>query len=193
MNIINKKSEAGFTQLLKLNTGFTMMELLAAIAVFSIMLGITMMSFNQGENRDQLRLAGDKLASDFRKMQTASLAGLISGEIDAGGGFGLYLSMGQNNSYILFRDDGVNNNYEDGVDTVLNTIILPAGITINSLTANPLSIVFKPPKPTIYLNGAQALNDLTVILYSDNIADQQLAVSLNRITGRILAELQTKP
>lgn len=183
MDTFNKKNEAGFT----------MMELLAAIAVFSIMLGVTIMSFNKGENRDQLRLAGDQLASDFRKMQTAGLAGIISGEINAaaGGGFGLYLSTGQNDRYILFRDNG-NNSYEDGVDTVLNTIILPAGITITSLTADPVSIVFKPPKPTIYLNGAQALNDITVILYSDNIADQQSAVSLNRITGRILAELQPR-
>ena len=172
--------------------GFTIIELLIVTVIFVLILSVTVISFRRGERRDRLRLAAETLASNLRKMQTQALTGIASGEIVVPGGFGVYLTAsGAKDRYILFRDDG-SNAYESSTDTVLDTIILPEGIFINSLTTDPLTVVFRPPKPAVYLNGAQILAEAIIVLSGDNIDDKQGAVTLGRITGRVQAALQDR-
>jgi len=77
-------------------------------------------------------------------------------------------------------------------DFILETVLLPQNMTINSLTADPLSIVFQPPKPTIYLNGLQEINDASVILFSSSISNKQGVAGLNRFTGRVTSAIQDR-
>lgn len=180
-----------YKNILKNNHGFTLIELLVVIAIIGIMAGVVMVNFRQGSRVQELRLAAEQLASNLREMQTKSLTGSTEAEITAPGGFGVNLTIASADSYIQFRDDA-NNIYESGIDAIVETIVLPYGIQLSSLTADPLSIVFTPPKPTIYINGDIQPAVVTIQLTSSLVDGKIGQVTLNRITGRITAELQNQ-
>ena len=167
--------------------GFTLAEILTVVFVFLIITTLVLANFRKGEQTSQFLLATEQLASDIRKMQTQALTGIIEEEIVASGGFGLYFDTAEADYYLLFRDDG-DQDY-DGEDTILETVFLPNGITLGSLTEDPLAVIFQPPKPTVYINGVQSTNSVEIQLASGKVADKYGSVTLNRITGRVTAQL----
>ncbi|MCX6785802.1 MAG: hypothetical protein NTZ18_03045 [Candidatus Komeilibacteria bacterium] len=173
---------------LKSGAGFTVAEMLTVAAIFVIVGTLVIAGFNSGTRRSELILATDEMASNIRKMQTATLTGIATGEIAPTGGYGLYFNLAQNNQYLLFRDGG-DQVYTAGSDIIIQTIALPAGITLSGLTADPLTVVFKPPKPTIYFNGATAANLAAISLISSNVSDKQGQIAINRITGQVSSQL----
>ena len=174
---------------LKSKQGFTLTELLTVIGIFVFLATIVVVNFRIGERNSQFLLATEQVASDLRKMQTLALTGTVEGEVIASGGFGAYFDGSSADEYLLFRDDG---DLSYGAsDAILETIALPETITLGSFTANPLTVIFKPPKPTVYINGAQAINAVEIQLESSRIEDKYGSVNLNRITGRITAELNS--
>ena len=175
--------------IVKHKQGFTLMELLTVIGIFIFLATIAVVNFRIGERNSQFLLATEQLASDLRKIQTLSLTGTVEGEVIAGGGFGAYFENSAAGEYLIFRDDG--DLAYGASDTILETIVLPETITLGTLTANPLTVIFKPPKPTVYINGAQAINSVEIQLVSSRIEDKYGSVNLNRITGRITAELNS--
>ena len=170
------------------SNGFTVAEIMTVLFIFLAMTALVLASFRRGEQRSQFLLITEQIASDMRKMQTQSLTGIIEEEIVASGGFGIYFDTANDDQYLLFRDDG-DEDYTVA-DTDLETVLLPANFTLSDLLLDPLTIVFKPPKPTIYINGAQAVNEVEIKLFSDKVSDKYGSVMLNRITGRIIAELK---
>ena len=180
-----------FLKKIKSPAGFTVAELLVVSAIFMIISISALVNFRRGEQVGVLRLATDQLASNIREAQTKTLSGSQQQEISAAGGFGVYFNTNQNGQYLLFRDNG-DNIYDVNDDFILETVLLPQNMTINSLTADPLSIVFQPPKPTIYLNGLQEINDASVILFSSSISNKQGVAGLNRFTGRVTSAIQDR-
>ena len=169
--------------------GFTIVEMLVIAGIFVIVAGMVLVNFKKGENSTQFLLATEEVASNIRKTQTQTLTGSIEQEIVASGGFGLYFNLGQPDQYLTFRDNG-DQLYQSGNDAVMASTTLPANITISALSNNPLTIVFKPPKPTIYLNGGLLDNSGDIYLTSQQINDKRGHININRITGRITAELE---
>ena len=169
--------------------GFTIIELMVIAGIFVIVAGMVFANFRRGENSSTFLLATEEVASNIRKTQTQTLTGSIEQEIVASGGFGVYFNLNQPNQYLIFRDDG-NQIYENGVDTLIASTTLPANIVISALSNNPLTIIFKPPKPTVYLNGGLVANSGDVYLTSDRIESKRGHVTINRITGRITSELE---
>lgn len=175
----------------KNNSGFTIVELLVTASIFIVIFTVAIMSFKGGENINSLQAAADQVAVNIREAQTKTLTGSNQGEITAAAGFGLYFDPANNSQYILFRDDG-DNNFNDQQDTITATVSLPEQLTINSLTPEPLSIVFAPPKPDIYINGSSSTEDVNIILYSSRLDQKQGSISLNSFTGRVTAEIQDR-
>lgn len=155
-----------------------------------IVAGMVLVNFKKGENNTAFLLATEEVASNIRKTQTQTLTGSIEEEIVASGGFGLHFNSATPDRYLIFRDDG-NQVYESGNDVTIETMIFPPNVTIASLSADPLTIVFKPPKPTVYLNGGIVDNSADIYLTRENIDDKQGHININRITGRITAELES--
>lgn len=169
--------------------GFTFAEIMVVIFIFVLMAALVLASFRTGERNSQFLLVIEQAASDIRKMQTQSLTGIIEEQIVASGGFGAYFDLSQPDRYVLFRDDGDQIYNVSGGDVVLETVFFPESISLNNLTATPLTIVFKPPKPSIYVNGGQVLNEIAITLADSFIDDKFGSVTVNRITGRVTAEL----
>lgn len=175
---------------MKNNGGFTLIEMMVIIGIFVIVSAMVLVNFRKGENSTAFLLATEEVSSNIRKTQTQTLTGSTEQEITASGGFGVYFDMAAPDQYLIFRDDG-NQIYESGNDTIIETMILPTNVTIASLSNDPLTIVFKPPKPTVYLNGGIVDNSADIYLSSSKIDDKQGHININRITGRVTAELES--
>lgn len=136
---------------IKYKQGFTLIETLVSISIIALISGIFIANYRGAEKRSNLNLAAQKVASDIRLAQNYTL-GLqeFNGSFPLGG-WGVYFSTVAAGQYIIFADNG-NYQYESGVDDEYRQVILPSGITINSIDIDPVSIVFEPPDPTTYIN-----------------------------------------
>ncbi len=161
----------------KQNAGFTFIELLASIFIIALISGIFLTNYHAGNRQSRLINAAQKLASDMRLAQNYAL-GLR--EFEGGfppGGWGVHFEQG-NSNYIIFADGDNDQIYDSGEEFL--TINLPDNITINSVAANPLDIVFLPPDPTIYFNAVNASVDVsTDIVLKDSQTGLTKTVKVN--------------
>lgn len=166
--------------------GFTIIELLVAISIFIVVTSLVVANFRRGTRSDELRIAAFGLASTLRRAQTMAMTGaLINGAMPLGG-YGVHMTKDEPTRYIIFADSddkmyGVGEELEGGI------ISLPHNIVIDQLVPAPVSVVFTPPKPTIYINGGTNFN-LVIITLKDLISGQAKKVIVNRISGQISVE-----
>jgi Tfp pilus assembly protein FimT len=172
-------------------TGFTLIELMVVIGIFMMVFGFTYGGLRNNRRLGEFRLTADQVASDIRKVQTMALAG-ISAEDLGNVSYGIYFNINQPNSYLIFKDDG-NKVYEAGIDETIQTVTFPQDISLSAvepaLPTNDLAIVFSPPQPTTYINGGIIENTATITLIRSNLPTKQGIITINRVTGRITAEL----
>lgn len=156
------------------------------IAVFVLILSVSLVNFRRGEKLESFRLAADQVAANIRLAQTSALTG-ISEDENLAQAYGIYFSLNQAGQYILFKDQG-DRLYGEG-DQAVETVILPEEVTLSGLTSDPLTIVFEPPKPTIYINGDIALAAVQINLARAYFPDKIGRITLNRLTGQVSARL----
>ncbi len=168
--------------------GFTIIELLVAISIFIVVTSLVVANFRRGARSDELKIAASGLASTMRRAQTMALAGeAINGAVPAGG-YGVRVAQSEPGRYIIFSDIDGNKIYGTGEELNGGITSLPANIIINAVSPTPTAdVVFKPPKPTIYINGGAVENSLVVTL-KDLISNQTKNVTINRISGQISVE-----
>lgn len=171
--------------------GFTIIELLVAISIFIIVTSLVVANFRRGARSDELKIAVAGLASTLQRAQTMALAGeAISGIVPLGG-YGIYITLGEPNQYIIFADNNNDKNYNANENEELagGIFFLPSGVVINQLNPGPfVNIVFKPPKPTIYINNGETSPNSATITLKDLVSNQTKSVIVNRISGQISIE-----
>ena len=161
-----KKFKKQIIQLYLNKIGFTLIEMLASMFIFALLTGIFLANYHGANQRNKLIMAAQKLASDIRMAQSFALGAREFGADNIPqGGWGVRFDEGTSN-YKIFADDiTVNKQYDSGEadKTKGGRIIdLPDGVTIYLLSAgDPTDIVFLPPDPTTYINGAA---DQTVLI-----------------------------
>lgn len=123
---------------------FTLIELIIAISIIAIVVGVFLANYYGGETQSQLINATSGLMRDLRTAQTKGVANISYGsDIPSGWGINMVSSSSQ---YTIFAD--VNGNRlldsgtEDSVTKGAKEIALPEGITISSITNSPMNIVF---------------------------------------------------
>lgn len=166
--------------------GFTLAEMMVTLVIFGTIFTMALVNFRRGERLEAFRLAADQLAANIRLIQTQALTGISEDEALAQA-YGLYFDLAENGQYILFKDEG-DHLYGAG-DQAVETIVLPEEITLSALTADPLTIVFAPPKPTIYINGDVVLATAQISLERAYFAGKIGRVTVNRLTGQVSARL----
>lgn len=155
-------------------TGFTLVELLIAIAIVGIITTIMVVNFWREGQRGELRQAAEVLASNLRKVQNMGMTGQSLGGSVPAGGFGIYFDKAGPAEYKLFGDKVADGKYVSADDELLDggTVSLFTGrrakvevyklSTTRTDTAcdgttggdkSKLHITFKPPKPTPYVCG----------------------------------------
>ena len=171
--------------------GFTLVEMLVTISIFIIIFTLVSVNFRRGERLESFRLATQQLASNLRQAQTLALTG-IGGEESMSQAYGVYFNLDNPDQYITFSDDNGNYLYNQGEDEIIETIILPEEITLSVLPNDgPLTIVFEPPKSTVYIHDGQDFVQTAEIRLSREYYDTKVGViNLNGITGQVSAELE---
>lgn len=168
--------------------GFTIIELLVSLGIFIIVTTMVVTNFRGGSRSDELKIAAETIASNLRRVQNMALAGEQVGGITPMGGYGIYFSLGEPSHYIIFADSNGNQKYDMGEDLLDGKIMLLKNIVITEV--QPLvnsSVVFKPPKPTVYINGGIADNIFSVTV-KHTLSGKIKKVSANRVSGRIDVE-----
>jgi len=134
--------------------GVTLIEFLMVTLVISILLA-TIFTGYRGRNIELvLNRTASKLVADIERTREMSMSARAEQGSYSAGGYGVHFRNNWNDRYIIFTDinsDKQRNGAED-----INTIYLEDGIIITSLSpSNQLDIVFVPPSPDVYIEGAE--------------------------------------
>lgn len=156
-------------QKIKLQNGFTLVELIVSIFIVALMSGLFLANYHSANKRSELGMIKQKLASDIRLAQNYSLGSKTYDGLNLpGGGWGAHFDLADPIHYIIFADKAAfgfpNGNQAYDAGEAIETKTLPDGISINALSpANVVDIVFFPPDPVTYVNGS-AITGAQIVL-----------------------------
>ncbi|MFZ5363974.1 MAG: pilus assembly FimT family protein [Patescibacteria group bacterium] len=168
--------------------GFTIIELLVSLSIFIIVTAMVVTNFRGGNRSDELKIAAETIASSLRRVQNMALAGELVDGISPPGGYGIYFNLGNPGQYLIFADKDGDLAYDVGEVLADGAIDLADNITLeNILPAAASTIIFKPPKPTIYINGGVGDNILGVTV-KHSLSGKVKKILVNRISGRVDVE-----
>lgn len=138
-----------------------------------------MVNYHNTNQRSQLGVVKQKLASDIRIAQNNSLGSkTYDGVTTPSGGWGVHFSLSDPTHYIIFADKDENHAYNAAGGELMETKTLPVGITINALSpANTVDIVFFPPDPVTYVNASPTAN--AQITLKENVNNSTAIISVN--------------
>ena len=145
-------------------TGFTLVELVVVVAVFSILIGLSTINFIKPQTRASLNTATALLISDLRAQQAKSMVGTTGGGSTAQQ-FGIFFST---NSYTLFSGSLYS------VGAASNVVVPLDGMTITN-TFPSSQIVFSRMSGEVS-NFNTTLNQVTLTSDSD-----QKTLTINQI------------
>ena len=157
-----------------------MIELLVSVFIIAAMSSLFLVNYHNTNKRSDLSLTKQKLASDIRLAQNYSLGSKVYDGVNLpAGGWGVHFDLADPSRYIIFADKNLpNGNQIYDAGEAVETKILPAGITINSLSpANTVDIVFYPPDPVTYINNSATAN--AQIILKENVNNSTAAVMVN--------------
>lgn len=159
------------------SAGFTLFELLVGIFIIMSMSTLFLVNYQSANKRSDLNLTKQRLASDLRLAQNYSLgAKAYNGASVPAGGWGVHFDLSEPGQYLIFADIDGDKAYNAAADGAVEIKTLPGGITLGSLSpGNAVDIVFLPPDPVTFINGATAAEAL--ITLKENV---------NNSTGEVL-------
>jgi len=129
--------------------GFTLVEILVVTAIILTLSSIMLANLRSGEIQYAQDRGLHKLSQDFGRAENLSMSAKeFQGEMPAGG-YGLYFKIEEKDHYILFADLNGNQQYDSGLDGLVEDIKFEKGTEIANLSASPLTITFISPDPTI--------------------------------------------
>lgn len=139
--------------------GFTLVELLVAIGIATILLGLTTINLVKVQNSTSLGTVTDTLIADFKAQQMKTMSGS-----SGGGSFGIHFTS--SNSYILFKAP------YSALDPTNFTITLDQPITVySSFPSN--EVIFTP-----ITGETGALNTITI---QNSAGPKQQTITVNEL------------
>ncbi len=156
------------------HSAFTLIELLVVMFIVGLLASLVLANYRSGQEKYVLEQATQKLVSDIRKTQNMAISGVeitgICEESSSYSCYGFYVNQGDD-FYLIFGDkNDANKTFQgDPPDATIETINLPDKIKIKSVSnsfsaANKVSIFFKPPAPTTYVNDNTGTGWVEIIL-----------------------------
>lgn len=176
---------------IRINNGFTLIEVVVVIGVIVIIATVTLARFPEFSERIGVEQESGKLVLALRKAQSYALA---VRELRAGSGifppYGVNISTSNRTRYTLFADSPIKNNrFDEASGESIERFIVEKRVTIDKICGNSQSIppgsscdsgfgglssadiVYERPAPTITLIGVEdglplSYNDIKVDLKS---------------------------
>lgn len=140
--------------------GFTLVELLVAVAIIFIVSTLVLANYREGSRHLVLEIQANIFAQNARKAQEWALAAHQIGGVPQPG-YGINVDLSRSASSYLIYTDNNNNGFYDGGDVVRETIFLDKKIEIASSSPSPASVNFIAPDPVTKISGG--LNQASVV------------------------------
>lgn len=145
-----------FKNLIKNQQGFTLHELLIAIAIVSIMSAVVIAQSGNYQDIKALGLGEKQLINDIKIVQGKTYNLNSAGGSFPAGGYGIRFTK-DSDQYIFFADDG-DGIYEAGEES--ETVKLPRNVKVTDLqedgfSGNFADLVFQPPYGKVLINGSE--------------------------------------
>lgn len=147
--------------------GFTIIELLVTLAIFTALTGVVLANYRSYNNNGLLANASEDVVLAIRQAQVYGAA--AKGNTVACGGatsfdcpYGVYFLSGANN-IIFFADVDKDRIYDAVGDTLVNTISWKSSISIFSIAcdgsscASATSVTFRRPNPDAFIANTASL------------------------------------
>lgn len=136
-------------------SGFTLVELLVSIAIFSVMTGIVLARYNTYNTNAPFANASEDVVLALRQAQVYGVGVKGCGAANPFDcGYGVYFSTAAPSGFKIFADTNNNKTYDLGTDTVVDTISWKGSIVVSSVkcgggacASNVLNVTFKRPNP----------------------------------------------
>lgn len=154
--------------------GFSLVEILIALSIISLLTGISVINYRTKETEISLSRATLKLAQDLRRAQEMALAQKeVGGKIPKG--YGISLTQ-DSDTYSLYFVNNLGSQEE------IEKISLERGIKIKSLLidskpTSSASVTFKPPDPIVEVNGDKANLEIILSLKRDENLTKKIKVN----------------
>lgn len=137
--------------------GFTLIELIVAITIMSIVFAIVVPQYSKHVNSRALSLAQEQIVNDIRMAQNYALNTLKANGGFPKGGYGVRF-IKDSNAYIIFADNDGDKIYKADGSEKFQNIEISGGIKINDLkidnvASDPVDLIFIPPYGITYING----------------------------------------
>ena len=129
--------------------GYTLVEVIVSIAVFSILMGVTITAFRGVGAKDRIKAANSQVLSLMRQTRNAAFNGIVdsSGSYPAGG-YGLYFDVTAVPNQITLFADRNNNRYFDASEAQPPVISLDGRVRLvlaknNGQSVTKMSVMFQ--------------------------------------------------
>ncbi len=134
------------------NKGFTLIELLVTTSLIIFITSLTFLNWQSSQGNLSLQRGIHQLAQDIARTQELSLQSksftCASRSIS---GYGMYFNLSAPDSYLIFAECNSTNAYEAASDGLVETVSFQKGVKITALSPSPLSVVFLPPDPQVFI------------------------------------------
>ncbi len=193
---------------LKFKRGFTLVELIVVISIFSILAGVTLFNFSGFNSNVTLQNLANQIALQIKTAQTNAISGKLPSSFlpPSKPSFGVYfdISGGQNRDKFIYFADISNQGYlSNGFNSVcggasgnecLSQITIQSGDLINKICVNGgtdcgnqiLNITFKRPFPDASFYYGNSLNNSISDAEIEIISKKgQMKTIIVRSTGQI--------
>lgn len=177
------------------NAGFTLVEIVVVVVIILILSAIILPNFKTATSQFALARSAHKLAQDIRRVAEMSMSakeilGPTGEKIIPDGGYGIYLQTIIPPPYyeiIIFADCDGSQQFTLGnvcgtppnqFTEQLEEIKLEPGAKISGLyPVSPLSVIFKPPSPEVFIQGGGAAAEITLDLEEDPSKTKKIKVN----------------
>lgn len=167
------------------NKGFTIPEVLVVMAIIAILSFITIPYYGVAKQQLAVQRSASKLAQDIRlileKAMSVQEESACASEPNYDYGYGIDFDLNNRREYKLFADCNGNASYDPGQDEFIeqSPIGFEDGIEIESISRNNLSIIFKPPDPTVSISNGD--DTAIIVIRSIRYPSKRKTITINKI------------
>lgn len=137
---------------------FTLIEVLTALAVISVLTGLILADYRSTQVQFSLERSADKLAQDLRRAEEMAISAkeIAGAPLTFRGGHGIFFQK-DSQAYIIFSDLDDDKDY-DGPGENVEELNLEKNVIVSGLLKETdpnlitLAVVFSPPDPAVNIN-----------------------------------------
>ncbi|HNW55664.1 MAG TPA: prepilin-type N-terminal cleavage/methylation domain-containing protein [bacterium] len=169
--------------------GFTIVELLVVLAIFALIISVSLANYNSSNRQSKLKMSLQNLSANIRLTQSYAIGSkdfydsARDRTIVPRGGWGILLDKTRPAEYKIVTDLDDDHQFVAETDGVYKTLNFDDDIVIDEIMKNESEstdqalIFFQPPDPQVFINGEN--NNNIKIYLKDKVNNISSAVSVN--------------